>query len=90
MNESKVVQADAGLLEASDASLSQVIDDKRLFGLPINGRNLMQLVSLSVGVMNGGRAIATQGQANVVESRYFGGLTEEEIALSGIQSFPLT
>ena len=64
VNESIVVQDDRGLLEASDASLSQVIDEKRLLGLPINGRNLMQLVSLSAGVINGGRASATQRQAN--------------------------
>ena len=64
VNESIVVQADRGLLESSDASLSQVIDDKRLLGLPINGRNVMQLVSLSAGVINGGRASATQRQAN--------------------------
>ena len=62
--QSIVVQAGRGLLEASDASLSQVIDDKRLLGLPINGRNVMQLVSLSAGVINGGRASATQRQAN--------------------------
>ena len=64
VNESIVVQAGRGLLESSDASLSQVIDDKRLLGLPINGRNVMQMVSLSAGVINGGRASATQRQAN--------------------------
>jgi hypothetical protein len=64
VKESIVVQADRGLLEPSDASLSQVIDDKLLLGLPINGRNVMQLVSLSAGVINGGRASATQRQAN--------------------------
>jgi carboxypeptidase family protein len=64
IHESIVVQADSGLLEASDASLSQVIDDKRLLGFPINGRNVMQLVSLSAGVINGRRASATQRQAN--------------------------
>jgi outer membrane receptor protein involved in Fe transport len=64
VNETVVVKADRGLLEASDASLSQVIDDQRVLGLPINGRNLMQLVSLSAGVINGGRASATQRQAN--------------------------
>jgi Carboxypeptidase regulatory-like domain/TonB-dependent Receptor Plug Domain len=63
VNESIVVQADGGLLEASDASLSQVIDDKRVMGLPLNGRNVMQLVALSPGVVNGGRASATQRQA---------------------------
>jgi outer membrane receptor protein involved in Fe transport len=62
--ESIEVRADQGLLEASDASLSQVIDDKRIVGLPINGRNFMQLISLSSGVIQGGRASATQRQAN--------------------------
>ena len=64
VTESITVQAGRSLLEASDASLSQVIDDKRLLELPINGRNVMQLVSLSAGVINGGRASATQRQAN--------------------------
>ena len=64
VTDSIVVPAGRGLLEASDASLSQAIDDKRLLGLPINGRNVMQLVSLSAGVINGGRASATQRQAN--------------------------
>ena len=64
VNESIGVRADPVLLETSDASLSQVIDDKRLVGLPLNGRNFMQLVSLSAGVINGGRASATQRQAN--------------------------
>ena len=64
VNESVNVRADPALLETTDASLSQVIDEKRLVGLPLNGRNFMQLVSLSAGVINGGRASATQRQAN--------------------------
>jgi outer membrane receptor protein involved in Fe transport len=64
VSDSVTVQAAAPLVNTSDASLSQVIDDKRLLGLPINGRNVIQLVSLSAGVINGGRASATQRQAN--------------------------
>ena len=64
VKEAIVVQANSSLLEASDASLSQVIDDKRVLGLPLNGRNFMQLVSLAPGVIQGGRASATQRQAN--------------------------
>ena len=64
VNESIGVRAEPVLLETSDASLSQVIDDTRLVGLPLNGRNFMQLVSLSAGVINAGRASATQRQAN--------------------------
>ena len=64
VNESIGVRADPVLLETSDASLSQVIDDQRLVGLPLNGCNFMQLVSLSAGVITAGRASATQRQAN--------------------------
>jgi hypothetical protein len=73
LDESIRVQADRGLLEASDASLSQVIDDETLLALPMNGRNFMQLVSLSAGVINGGRASATQRQANYGPSFSVGG-----------------
>jgi hypothetical protein len=79
MNESFVVQADRGLLDASDASLSQVIDDKRLLGLPINGRNVMQLVSLSAGVINAGRASATQRQANYGPAFSVGGQERQHV-----------
>jgi hypothetical protein len=71
--ESIGVQADRGSLETSDASLSQVIDDQALLALPTNGRNVMQLVSLSAGVINAGRASATQRQANYGPSFSVGG-----------------
>src|SRR4030095_13933728 len=64
VSDSVTVQAGGALVHTSDGSLSQVIDDKRLLGLPINGRNVIQLVSLCAGVINAGRASATQRQAN--------------------------
>jgi hypothetical protein len=67
------VRAEGVLLETSDASLSEVIDDRRLLGLPLNGRNFMQLVSLSAGVISAGRASATQRQANYGASFSVGG-----------------
>ena len=73
VNESIGVRAESVLLETSDASLSQVIDDARMRGLPLNGRNFMQLVSLSAGVISGGRASATQRQANYGASFSVGG-----------------
>jgi len=42
----------------------QIIDDRRLLGLPLNGRRLMELVSLSPGLISGGLASATERQAN--------------------------
>jgi hypothetical protein len=74
LTESIGVRADRGLLDASDAGLSQVIDDKTLLAQPTNGRNVMQLVSLSAGVINAGRASATQRQANYGPSFSVGGL----------------
>jgi len=64
VDESVVVSEKRASIDTSDASLSQVIGEKNLLGLPINGRNFMQLVSLSAGVIGGGRASATQRQAN--------------------------
>ena len=58
------VEAAAAQIQASEASLSQVIDEKRLRELPLNGRNFMQLAFLSSGIVTAGRASATQRQAN--------------------------
>ena len=87
VTESVTVQADRGLLETSDASLSQVIDDKQLLGLPINGRNFMQLVSLSAGVINGGRASATQRQARYGPAFSVGGQRDNTsvVLIDGIE-----
>ncbi len=73
LTDSVAVHADEALLDVSDAGLSQVIDDARVVGLPLNGRNVMQLVSLSAGVIAGGRASATQRQANYGPSFSVGG-----------------
>ena len=73
VDQSVVVIGKGELLDTADASLSQVIDEKRLLGLPINGRNFMQLTSLSPGVISGGRASATQRQANYGPSFSVGG-----------------
>ncbi|MBM3736632.1 MAG: TonB-dependent receptor [Acidobacteria bacterium] len=64
VTESVEVQATAALVQASDSNLSQVIDEKRVRELPLNGRNFMQLAFLSSGIVTAGRASATQRQAN--------------------------
>jgi hypothetical protein len=87
VNESIVVTAKGGRLDTSDASLSQVLDERLLLGLPINGRNLMQLVSLSAGVINGGRASATQRQANYGPAFSVGGQRDNTsvVLIDGIE-----
>lgn len=64
VSDSVTVEATAGQLQASEASLAQVIDEKRVRELPLNGRNFMQLAFLSSGIITAGRASATQRQAN--------------------------
>lgn len=64
VTDSVTVEANAAQIEASEASLSQVIDEKRVRELPLNGRNFMQLAFLSSGIVTAGRASATQRQAN--------------------------
>ena len=64
VSESVQVEATAALVQASDSNLSQVIDEKRVRELPLNGRNFMQLAFLSSGIVTAGRASATQRQAN--------------------------
>lgn len=64
VSESVEVQATAALVQPSDSNLSQVIDEKRVRELPLNGRNFMQLAFLSSGIVTAGRASATQRQAN--------------------------
>ncbi len=44
------IAADASLLRTEQASLGQVIDNRKIVSLPLNGRNFLSLVSLSAGV----------------------------------------
>ena len=96
--ESISVVASAGLLQTSEASLSQVIDEKRVLELPLNGRNLMQLIPLSAGVITAGRASATQRQANYGPGFSVGGQRDNtsvilvdgmEISGQEINNYPL-
>ena len=64
VTDSVTVEASAGQVQEHEASLSQVIDERRVRELPINGRNFMQLAFLSSGIVTAGRGSATQRQAN--------------------------
>jgi len=50
MSESVTVTQDASLLRTESGSLGQVIRNRKISDIPLNGRNFLSLVSLSAGV----------------------------------------
>src|SRR5204863_3162151 len=60
-SESIEVNANTALLVTDNATVGTVIENKRIVELPLNGRNYLQLVSLSPNVSTG---FAGQGQAS--------------------------
>jgi len=71
------VTTGAPLLNTEDASVGTVIENQRIVGLPLNGRNFLQLVSLSPNVTAG---FANGGQAS---SRLGGDRATQQISISG-------
>ena len=66
------VSADAAMVQTQDTSVSQVIDQRRIVELPLNGRQATDLILLSGGAAqppNGSRVITTHDYATAVASR---------------------
>jgi outer membrane receptor protein involved in Fe transport len=87
VTESVDVRSQADLLQVAETSLSQLIDQKRVLDLPLNGRHFMGLIGLSSGVINAGRASATQRQANYGPAFSVGGQRDNTsvVLLDGIE-----
>ncbi|HZT30763.1 MAG TPA: TonB-dependent receptor [Bryobacteraceae bacterium] len=87
VSESVTVEASPGLLQTNDTNLSQVIDQRRVTELPINGRNFMQLTFLAPGVVTAGRASATERQANYGPAFSVGGQRDNTavVLMDGIE-----
>ena len=47
------LHAQAPLLQAETSSLSQVVEQREIRGLPLNGRNVLQLIQLTPGTLGG-------------------------------------
>src|SRR6266850_677591 len=54
VSEQVEVQADAALVETRSTGVGQVIDNVRVLELPLNGRNLQELIILSGAAIGGG------------------------------------
>lgn len=50
VSEEIIVRADASMLRAESGSLGQVIPNRRIVDLPLNGRNFFSLITLAPGV----------------------------------------
>lgn len=81
VSEAVEVSANAVLLSTEDATVGTVIENKRIVELPLNGRNYLQLASLSPNVSYG---FASAGQAG---SRQGGERASQNIAVSGQRSY---
>ncbi len=53
-NEQVTVTGDAVMVQATATNLVQVVDSRRIVDLPLNGRNILQLMSLNAGVSDRG------------------------------------
>jgi hypothetical protein len=77
VTESIEVTAQAAVLQSENATVGTVIENKRILELPLNGRNYLQLVSLSPNVSFGfpsaGQAGSRQGGVRADQSISVGG-----------------
>ena len=74
------VSASGAILTTENATVGTVIENKRIVELPLNGRNFLQLVSLSPNVSFG---FANSGQAN---ARQGGTRAQQNISIAGQRS----
>ncbi|MEZ5355495.1 MAG: TonB-dependent receptor [Bryobacteraceae bacterium] len=92
VSESVEVSAQAPLVDATDASLGQVIENRKILDLPLNGRNILSLAALSTGVNPGnsfgaglpdGRAALIQAASSNVQIN--GGMTQHnDVLIDGV------
>jgi hypothetical protein len=67
--ESRVsVEASATLLQTNTSTLSQVVEQRRIEDLPLNGRNVLQLIRLNAGVVS--RGVGTHSQFQIAGGAY--------------------
>lgn len=77
-SEQVTVSSDAVMVQATTTNLMQVVDARRIEDLPLNGRNILQLMSLSAGVADRGAVGGTQ-QINTIG----GGQYSNPVSING-------
>lgn len=61
-SEAVTVEGSATLLQTNSATLSQVVEGRRIQDMPLNGRNVLQLIGLNAGVSTRGTGSYNQFQ----------------------------
>lgn len=61
-SESVSVEAEAPLLQASDSTVGDVINNRQIEDLPLNGRDYLQLANLSAGTIPASQGVVIGGQ----------------------------
>ncbi|MBS1813305.1 MAG: TonB-dependent receptor [Acidobacteria bacterium] len=59
------VNADASLIQATSTVLTQVVDQRRIEDLPLNGRNILDLMTINAGVSDAGAVGSTSQIQNL-------------------------
>ena len=59
--EQVTVSANASLVQTASTTLVQVVDSQRVADLPLNGRNVLQLLSINAGVSDRNVTVTVQG-----------------------------
>lgn len=64
------VSSETGLVQTTETALIQVVDQRRIAELPLNGRNVLQLVALNAGVSDRGATGGTIQTNTLAKGRF--------------------
>lgn len=83
--EEVTVTASQELIDRESAALGTTVDPRRITGLPLNGRDVLQLAALQPGVtpVPGGLGIRVNGARNVENNITLDGANNNELAVGG-------